>query len=116
MNEVLKLAQNRCANYGDDGRCLVTDRTCLYGSSNANIRRCSYFETSVLPAEPAIEMRYYASRGKMDSRPCCENCGNQFNRTGGRQIYCVTCAKEIERVKRNKRNRQYREERKKRAL
>ncbi|WP_238159411.1 hypothetical protein [Priestia megaterium] len=52
----------------------------------------------------------------MDSRPCCDNCGNQFNRTGGRQIYCVACAKEIERVKRNKRNRQYREERKKRAL
>ncbi|MGG1321262.1 hypothetical protein ABE225_10550 [Priestia megaterium] len=73
-------------------------------------------ETSVLPAEPAIEMRYYASRGKMDSRPCCDNCGSQFNRTGGRQVYCVPCGKEIERVKRNKRNRQYREERKRRAL
>lgn len=116
MNEILKLAQNRCANYGGDGRCLVTDRTCLYGSPNADIRRCSYFETSVLPAEPAIEMRYYASRGKMDSRPCCDNCGNQFNRVGGRQVYCGPCGKEVERVKRNKRARKYREERKKRAL
>jgi len=71
MNEILKLAQNRCANFAG-GRCLVTDRTCLYGSPNADIRRCSYFETSVLPAEPAIEAKYYAARGQVDNKPRCE--------------------------------------------
>lgn len=111
MNEVLKLAQNQCANYGGDGRCLVTDRTCLYGSPNADIRRCSYFETSVLPAEPAIEVRYYSSRGQVDNKPRCEHCGNPFERKSNRQKFCVECAVEIRKQKQRKYNREYRTKR-----
>lgn len=113
-SETMRLVEKACANWC--GHCLVMDRACIYEKDTANIRRCSYYEQAVLPAKPAIEMRYYASRGKMDSRPCCESCGNQFNRASGRQIYCIPCGKEVERVKRNKRAKRYREERKKRAL
>jgi hypothetical protein len=107
MNDILKLAQNRCANFAD-GRCLITDRTCLYGSPNADIRRCSYMETSVLPSEPALERRYYAARGKTDNRPRCKTCNSPFDRHGPRHVYCQTCAQEAERVNRNKRAREYR--------
>ena len=111
MNEVLKLARNKCANYEGDGRCLVTDRTCLYGSPNTDIRRCSWFETSVLPAEPAIEIRYYALRGKADNKPRCEQCGDPFERKSNRQKFCVECAVEIRKQKQRKYNREYRTKR-----
>jgi len=111
MNEVLKLAQNHCANYGGDERCLVTDRTCLYGSPNADTRRCSYFETSVLPAESTIEARYYSSRGKSDNKPRCEHCGDPFERKSNRQKYCVECAVEIRKQKQRNYNRELRTKR-----
>jgi hypothetical protein len=107
MNEILKLAQNRCANYAE-GRCLVTDRTCLYGSPNADIRRCSWFETSVLPSEPAIEMRYYASRSKGTvSGTFCEVCHEPYTPKSNRQKYCPTCSAGVKRKQKHKYNQEY---------
>ena len=109
-SETMRLVEKACANYGD-GHCLIMDRACIYENDTANIRRCSYYEQAVLPAEPTIEARYYALRGKTDNKPRCEQCGDPFERKSNRQKYCVECAVEIRKQKQRNYNRELRTKR-----
>ena len=108
-SETMRLVEKACANWC--GHCLVMDRACIYENDTANIRRCSYYEQAVLPAEPAIEARYYSSRGKTDNKPRCEHCGDPFERKSNRQKYCVDCAVEIRKQKQRNYNRELRTKR-----
>jgi hypothetical protein len=105
-SETMRIVEKSCANWC--GHCVIMDRACIYENDTANMRRCSYYEESVLPGNPTAEARYWAKRKQADNRPRCKTCNSPFDRKGPRHVYCTTCAQEAERVNRNKRAREYR--------
>ena len=65
--------------------------------------RCFYFESHVLPADPALEAAYF-NRDTTEAEKkfgYCANCGTAFKRKSNRQKYCSPCAA-IEREKQKK--------------
>lgn len=56
--------------------------------------RCKYFETHVLPADPALELAYWGKHPDgIDGQAVgiCERCKDSFNRKSNRQEYCPSC-------------------------
>ncbi|WP_172970962.1 cysteine-rich VLP protein [Bacillus sp. THAF10] len=91
--KIKKLVVSNCANY-TNGNCVLLDKKCpivIGGSYRGNDIppsdcSCSYFTTSVLPIDKAIEAQYYG-RPTQDKKKC-KSCGTQFATASNRATYC----------------------------
>jgi Cysteine-rich VLP len=94
--------KSHCANYDTDGLCLLEGpdgcRTCGYfRSTDYAYNRCRYFETAVLPADPALESEYRRGLdvlyGIVATTPThrCARCGDAFVKRSNRAKFCDDC-------------------------
>lgn len=70
--------------------------------------RCKYFETHVLPADPALELAYWGKHldgidGQMVGT--CSQCGASFTKRSNRHEYCSSCQGEQTRIRNRDRQR-----------
>ncbi|MFD0675290.1 MULTISPECIES: cysteine-rich VLP protein [unclassified Paenibacillus] len=108
QREIRKLASSSCANFADKDRCLIEpdgQLTCRYFRENAEEARCRYFESSVLPADTALEARYYGGSKRNVIR--CAMCHKEYVRTSNRQRYCIGCRERAETEARRRRDARY---------
>jgi Cysteine-rich VLP len=101
--KVQSLVKDACANYDADGLCLLETgpdgcRVCRYFRANGHERnRCRYFETAVLPADPALENEYRRELDALSSIVAttpthrCARCGDPFVKRSNRAKYCDDC-------------------------
>lgn len=117
LKKVKKLAKDLCATFeGCDG-CMLTpndrDQCVYYWQSDRIYYRCRYFETHVLPSNPALEEAYYEEINvKQEDKKdvdYCEMCGKSYKKNSNRQKYCGTCKERAEKEARRKRDAKYRE-------
>ena len=93
-----QLVKSECANLISDNYCSLIDMPCKFFNSQTNDEidiSCRYFETSVLPLEPALDLQYRIAR-KMEpvntkSKIIKCECGNNFEANSNRQKYCDKC-------------------------
>lgn len=71
----------------------------------AGTMQCQYFEWYVLPANPALEARYW---NREDNSTKCARCRQPFVKKSNRQKYCSSCRSEAERMARRRRDAEYR--------
>jgi len=86
---IRKLVVSKCANYSREYGCLPLDCECYMINKWWIGAYCRYFQSAVLPLDPALEatLRGHA----VDMRPCAY-CGNAFP-AHGKRIYCSSaCA------------------------
>jgi hypothetical protein len=107
IKDVQKHVKSQCATYAGRGCCHL-DRPCSYFLEYEGA--CSYFESSVLPGNEALKVRYFNSvSGDADSiANTCERCNDPFEKRSNSQRFCAECQAENEREKRRKRDREYR--------
>lgn len=111
LTEIQRHVRNHCANHTDqhasDGCLLELDGclTCRFFRDTAEGARCRYFESSVLPADSALEVRYYGG-GKENVRRC-DMCRQEYVRTSNRQRYCSGCRDRAQTLARRKRDARY---------
>jgi len=101
--KIQALVKDSCANYDDNGLCLLETgpdgcRTCGYfRSTDYAYNRCRYFETAVLPADPALESEYRrgldALYGIVGTTPThrCARCHEPFVKRSNSAKYCSDC-------------------------
>jgi hypothetical protein len=110
--DIQRLARGNCANFSDtyDSNCCLLELdgclTCRYFRDRAEGTRCHYFETHVLPADSALEARYFGGSKKNIIR--CDMCRQEYVKTSNRQRYCVGCRDRAETVGRRRRDARYR--------
>lgn len=116
LKQVKKLAKQCALFQGSNGCTLCPNENpqCVYyWQSEFLYYRCKYFETHVLPEDPALEQAYYneihdeSIEDKNLSE--CEMCGKSFQRNSNRQKYCSSCKERAEKEARRKRDAKYRE-------
>lgn len=93
--QIQRMASGICANFTASDQCLIEldDKlTCRFfrDTSKPDDIRCRYFETSVLPAEPLLESRYWGG-GQSVASDSCTRCKRPFVRKSNRQKYCTAC-------------------------
>jgi methionyl-tRNA synthetase len=106
--QIKNMIGKQCANYLN-GHCLFAiddENKCTYERNYPHLghRRCIYFEEAVLPADQVLEQRYWetitgdttTNKQIIDQ---CDKCGKEIVKTHGKQKYCHTCAKQIDKDK-----------------
>uniref|UniRef100_A0A0M0KI23 Cysteine-rich VLP n=1 Tax=Halalkalibacterium halodurans TaxID=86665 RepID=A0A0M0KI23_ALKHA len=106
--EIRKLARLHCANFNaaTETDCLYYDGPCRYFNEKG---RCSYLETAVLPAEEALQTRYWNAITGNAQPVYCASCGDPYERRSNAQKYCRKCAPRVRLEQASKRNKKYRE-------
>ena len=90
--KIRKLVTAECANYDSaDNLCLPLDCACYMFGKWWTGSYCRYFESSVLPLDPALESSLCEDGPPADLRLCAV-CGNPFL-PEGRQAYCSEACK-----------------------
>ena len=114
-NDIKRLARS-CASFTGSNGCLLEPNgqpRCSFHREDAQAApfikdgtmRCLYFEKSVLPADPALEARYF-NREEVDTVKC-ERCGTPIVKKSNATKYCAKCGaikrkqSEAERQRRN---------------
>jgi hypothetical protein len=99
INKIKSLIKKECANYNYDGDfCFPADYKCRFFDNGITLKRCKYFEKSVLPINASLECEYRKENNMMlpneNLKRC--RCGQFFYPTSNRQKYCDDCKKEIQ--------------------
>lgn len=125
VNKVRKLARTLCASFeGPDG-CIGTPLSrpdCVYFRHDLIKYRCKYFESHVLPSDPALKFEYHSQieNQKAPEPPKniahCESCDKSFKRTSNRQKYCPPCGEEAQKEATRKRVKRHQESEKNKRL
>ncbi|WP_281869931.1 hypothetical protein [Brevibacillus parabrevis] len=110
LRPIRKLVRSTCASFSPDSNghsncCHLSSNMipqCVFYRGNgeypeqlkAGKVRCQYFETHVLPADPAMELAYWGKHpdgehGQAIGR--CVYCGNSFTKRSNRQEFCLNC-------------------------
>ena len=83
------LVKKSCANYSRDYGCLPLETECYMLGKWWTGAYCRYFESSVLPLDPALEAALMG--GAVDMRHCAY-CGQPFRESGKRRYCSSACA------------------------
>ena len=91
---IKKLVVKMCANYQRDYGCLPLEADCYMLGKWWTGAYCKYFQSAVLPLDPALEAALVGRA--VDMRPCAY-CGNLYHATS-RRLYCsAACAGKAQR-------------------
>ncbi|WP_064202819.1 hypothetical protein [Brevibacillus brevis] len=127
LRPIRKLVRSTCASFSPDSNghsncCYLSSNTipqCVFYRDDgqypeqlkAGKVRCQYFETHVLPVDPAMELAYWGKhpdgeQGQAIGR--CANCGNSFTKRSNRQEFCLNCREQQTRkVNRERQRKKY---------
>lgn len=90
--EIRRSVIAECANYDSEYGCLPLDCECYMLNKWYTGSLCGYFESSVLPTNPALE-RSLKSEPPTNTKPCAI-CGKPFPKAG-RKTYCSEKCRDI---------------------
>ena len=89
---IRKLVTSGCANYDNEYGCLPLDGACyMFTIAFAGSSLCKWFQSAVLPLDPALEAVFTGKATKS-----CQRCGRKFP-VNGRQAYCSDACAEARR-------------------
>lgn len=119
LRPIKSLIRNQCASFQNGNECRVCpgDQTiCSFFRSDGKYPdylksgavRCSYFETHVLPADPALELAYWGKHpegqhGKSVGN--CSRCKASFIKQSNRHVFCKECQEQTTKLKARDRQR-----------
>lgn len=87
---ICKLVTKSCANYQREYGCLPLDGECYMLLKWWTGAYCKYFQSAVLPLDPALEAALMGEA--VDMRPCA-GCGQPFPASGKRAYCSAACEK-----------------------
>jgi predicted nucleic acid-binding Zn ribbon protein len=105
--EIRRLVTTLCASYDSEYGCLPLDCECYMLNKWWTGSLCTYFESSVLPANPILA-RALKGEPPVDTKPCAI-CGKRFP-MAGRKAYCSDkCREQGQKLKDAQRAKKYRQ-------
>jgi hypothetical protein len=113
--QIKRYARDNCASFKGSSSCLLEPNGCdgcLYFEDKfLGHKRCGYFERSVIPGDPALELAYWqeiAGEAPAMDVGNCTRCGARYIKGSGAAKYCSGCRVTARRQYESKRMREKR--------
>lgn len=104
-NTLIQLIRNECANYFEHSGeplktiknyCCLFDKSCVFFATEGkeeNLPRCEYYEQSVLPLKPELELKYRRDRqlSTVELISRCKSCLKSFVPNSKNEKFCPEC-------------------------